>query len=62
MAHTTNSEQGYTFRTYDHAWVPVDHEGLTLILRPAEGTAAQSTTSTRPGWSNASKRRRFGGR
>lgn len=31
LAHTTKNEQGFTFRTHDHAWHPVDHEGLTLI-------------------------------
>ncbi|MFF3838679.1 type I-E CRISPR-associated endoribonuclease Cas2e [Streptomyces sp. NPDC001930] len=65
LAHTTNNEQGYTFRTFDHAWNPVDHEGLTLIHRPAADSTASSpmsSTQDRPGWSNASKRRRFGRR
>ncbi|MFC8981007.1 type I-E CRISPR-associated endoribonuclease Cas2e [Streptomyces sp. NPDC057411] len=65
LAHTTNNEQGYTFRTFDHAWHPVDHEGLTLIHRPAEGGAAPASagdTKARAGWSRASKRRRFGRR
>jgi CRISPR-associated protein Cas2 len=62
MAHTTNSEQGYTFRTFDHAWRPVDHEGLTLIQRPGEGSEGSDSSSLRPGWSKAAKRRRFGGR
>ncbi|MGW2305949.1 type I-E CRISPR-associated endoribonuclease Cas2e [Streptomyces sp. NPDC001809] len=65
LAHTTNNEQGYTFRTFDHAWNPVDHEGLTLIHRPSptgtEPTPA-STPPDKPGWSKASKRRRFGRR
>lgn len=63
LAHTTNNEQGYTFRTFDHSWHPVDHEGLTLIHRPAAGGAGPAPTSgttDRSGWSNASKRRRFG--
>lgn len=61
LAHTTNNEQGFTFRTHDHAWHPVDYEGLTLIRRP--NTAAQQATSApKPGWSTASKRRRFGKR
>ncbi|WP_329460895.1 type I-E CRISPR-associated endoribonuclease Cas2e [Streptomyces sp. NBC_01431] len=61
LAHTTNTEQGFTFRTHDHAWNPVNHEGLTLIQRPAAPTTPPSATSNR-GWSNASKRRRFGNR
>ncbi|MFG2840855.1 type I-E CRISPR-associated endoribonuclease Cas2e [Streptomyces zaomyceticus] len=65
LAHTTNNEQGYTFRTFDHAWNPVDHEGLTLIHRPAANTTKPvpaSSTKETAGWSNASKRRRFGRR
>ncbi|MEU9737170.1 type I-E CRISPR-associated endoribonuclease Cas2e [Streptomyces sp. NPDC048002] len=65
LAHTTNNEQGYTFRTHDHAWHPTDHEGITLIHRPNPETRASSDDSTpesapKPGWSRASKRRRFG--
>ena len=65
LAHTTNSEQGFTFRTFDHAWNPVDHEGLTLIHRPVAagaGPAPASGTADKSGWSNASKRRRYGRR
>ena len=54
----TDNEQGFTFRTHDHAWHPVDHEGLSLIHRPSQNSAA-STQETKKGWSNASKRRRF---
>ncbi|GGU12631.1 type I-E CRISPR-associated endoribonuclease Cas2e [Streptomyces lateritius] len=61
LAHTTNNEQGYTFRTFDHAWHPVDHEGLTLIHRPNPGAARSADdTGRKTGWSKASKRRRFG--
>ncbi|MEV5481864.1 MULTISPECIES: type I-E CRISPR-associated endoribonuclease Cas2e [Streptomyces] len=61
LAYTTNNEQGFTFRTYDHIWRPVDHEGVTLIQRPK---ALTSTAMSSPpsGWSKASKRRRFGSR
>ncbi|MDP9954223.1 MULTISPECIES: type I-E CRISPR-associated endoribonuclease Cas2e [Streptomyces] len=61
LAHTTNNEQGFTFRTHDHAWHPTDHEGLTLIQRPIDSKGATSSTK-KPGWSAASKRRRFGKR
>ncbi|MFG2143644.1 type I-E CRISPR-associated endoribonuclease Cas2e [Streptomyces sp. NPDC048696] len=61
LAHTTNTEQGFTFRTHDHAWNPIDHEGLTLIQRP-KAPAPLSPASPAKGWSNASKRRRFGRR
>ncbi|MFI9462433.1 type I-E CRISPR-associated endoribonuclease Cas2e [Streptomyces xiamenensis] len=56
LVHGTDNEQGYTFRTHDHAWHPTDHEGLTLIHRP--NTARPG--APKPGWSKASKRRRFG--
>ncbi|MCX4993375.1 MULTISPECIES: type I-E CRISPR-associated endoribonuclease Cas2e [unclassified Streptomyces] len=59
LAHTTNNEQGYTFRTHDHNWHPADHEGLTLIRRPSSGTPSTSS-APKAGWSKASKRRRFG--
>ncbi|MEV7297695.1 type I-E CRISPR-associated endoribonuclease Cas2e [Streptomyces microflavus] len=61
LAHTTNNEQGFTFRTHDHTWHPTDHEGLTLIQRPRTTTSSSSST-VKPGWSAASKRRRFGRR
>ncbi|MCH0564827.1 type I-E CRISPR-associated endoribonuclease Cas2e [Streptomyces sp. MUM 2J] len=63
LAHTSNNEQGYTFHTHDHAWHPVDHEGLTLIRRPDPRTSAPAPTPQNglpPGWSRAAKRRRFG--
>lgn len=60
LAHTTNNEQGFTFRTHDHAWLPIDHEGLTLIRRPNAQDSSSAATTPRKGWSNASKRRRYG--
>ncbi|MFF1737847.1 type I-E CRISPR-associated endoribonuclease Cas2e [Streptomyces sp. NPDC058247] len=59
LAHTTSNEQGFTFRTHDHAWHLVDHEGLSLIRRPSQN-GTSSTSAPKTGWSNASKRRRFG--
>lgn len=63
LAHTTNNEQGFTFRTHDHAWHPTDHEGITLIHRPdanapVRGPVPQNGPPS--GWSRAAKRRRFG--
>jgi CRISPR-associated protein Cas2 len=63
LAHTTDNEQGFTFRTHDHTWHPTDHEGLTLLQRPT--TAPPPTDPAQPprqGWSKAAKRRRFGPR
>ncbi|MFE4366919.1 type I-E CRISPR-associated endoribonuclease Cas2e [Streptomyces sp. NPDC056835] len=59
LAHTTNSEQGFTFRTHDHAWHPADHEGVTLIRRP-NINVRPATPGPQSGWSKAAKRRRFG--
>ncbi|RYJ28803.1 CRISPR-associated protein, Cas2 [Streptomyces sp. L-9-10] len=59
LAHTTNNEQGFTFRTHDHAWQPADHEGITLIRRPDANTRPV-TAEPQSGWSKAAKRRRFG--
>jgi CRISPR-associated protein Cas2 len=61
MAHTTDNEQGFTFRTHDHAWHPVDHEGLTLIKRPTT-TPAAPAPAAKPGWSKAAQRHRYGNR
>ncbi|WP_159765146.1 type I-E CRISPR-associated endoribonuclease Cas2e [Streptomyces sp. HM190] len=58
LAHTTNNEQGFTFLTHDHAWHPVDHEGLTLIRRP-NPNARTTHTIPKQGWSKAAQRRRF---
>ncbi|MEU7485063.1 type I-E CRISPR-associated endoribonuclease Cas2e [Streptomyces sp. NPDC042319] len=60
LAHTTNNEQGFTFRTHDHRWHPIDHEGLTLIRRPKDASAVSVVVGPKKGWSHASKRRRFG--
>jgi CRISPR-associated protein Cas2 len=64
LAHATDNEQGFSFRTRDHAWHPTDHEGLTLLHRPVPPTADGSATAGQPprqGWSKAVKRRKFGG-
>lgn len=60
LAYTTNNEQGFAFETHDHKWQPIDREGVTLIHRPSAPVAPKSPTTA--GWSNASKRRRFGNR
>ncbi|MCP9956628.1 type I-E CRISPR-associated endoribonuclease Cas2e [Streptomyces sudanensis] len=61
LAYHTDNEQGFTFRTHDHAWHPTDHEGLTLLHRPANPATSHPTPEPpRQGWSKAAKRRRFG--
>lgn len=49
LARTTNNEQGFTFRTHDHNWHPVDHEGLTLIRRPNAAAAPGARARSRAG-------------
>jgi CRISPR-associated protein Cas2 len=62
LAYQTDTEQGYTFETHDHAWRPIDHEGLTLIHRPHPGRSSRGPAAPpATGWSKAAKRRRFGG-
>ncbi len=63
LAHSTDNEQGFTFRTHDHNWHPTDHEGLTLLHRPTANNTMPAPASAQPprqGWSKAAKRRRFG--
>ncbi|PRX95410.1 type I-E CRISPR-associated endoribonuclease Cas2e [Allonocardiopsis opalescens] len=60
LAYSTDNEQGFTFETHDHKWHPVDLDGVTLIRRPTDKGA--SAPAAKPGWSKASKRRRFGQR
>jgi CRISPR-associated protein Cas2 len=44
MVHTTRTEQRLTFRVHNHAWEPVDHEGLTLIRRQTADSRALAAT------------------
>ncbi|MCW5250139.1 type I-E CRISPR-associated endoribonuclease Cas2e [Streptomyces sp. SHP 1-2] len=60
LAHHTDTEQGFAFRTHDHAWHPTDHEGLTLLHRPSAQPPAPAASPPQQGWSKAAKRRRFG--
>ncbi|GLZ38731.1 type I-E CRISPR-associated endoribonuclease Cas2e [Actinokineospora sp. NBRC 105648] len=57
MVHKADNEQGLDFQVHSHEWIPVDREGIHLMLRPS---ADHRTTHTPTGWSNASKRRRYG--
>jgi CRISPR-associated protein Cas2 len=62
MVHTADNEQGLAFTTHEHNWIPVDHEGINLILRPAATPDTHNAASkpAKKGWSTASKRRRYG--
>ena len=64
MVHSTSGEQRLTFRSHNHSWQPIDYDGLTLMLRPAQEQPDGSDSrdgQPKPGWSAAAKRRRFGG-
>jgi len=64
MVYSANNEQGLAFAVHEHDWIPTDIDGITLMLRP-DRSAPDTDDEARPrraGWSNASKRRRFGQR
>lgn len=58
LIYTDRNEQGYSFETHGHHWDPVDHEGVTLMLRPKE--AQNQPSPPKKGWSSVSRRRRYG--
>jgi CRISPR-associated protein Cas2 len=58
MVYNTRNEQGLDFQVHAHDWIPTDFDGIHLILRP--NTRPPTTRNT--GWSNASKRRKYGNR
>jgi CRISPR-associated protein Cas2 len=66
MVYAANNEQGLAFQVHEHNWEPIDIEGITLMLRPAarsqKPAAEPGKRDPNRGWSNASKRRRFGNR
>lgn len=60
MVFSARNEQGLEFKVHGHHWTPIDIDGVSLMLRPAENNSAPSGTA-RGGWSKAAKRRKFGG-
>ena len=63
MVFSANNEQGLDFKVHHHEWIPLDVEGVTLMLRPNDRNAPEEGSSERThGWSTASRRRRFRGR
>lgn len=54
LVYSTDNEQGLEFRVHNHDWVPVDHDGVMLMLRPA----SPSEPKRRTGWSTARSIRR----
>lgn len=56
MIHSVRSEQRLAFKVHRHDWLPVDLDGIQLMLRPAEAKQ-DKPPQLRGGWSNASKYR-----
>jgi len=59
MVFQTRGEQRLSYVAHDHHWTPVDMEGIVLMRRPSD---PPRNPALPPGWSKASKRRRFGRR
>ena len=64
MVFASNNEQGLDFKVHKHEWMPIDVEGVTLMLRPNEiaNPPTDASSERAVGWSSASRRRRFRGR
>jgi CRISPR-associated protein Cas2 len=63
MVFSVPGEQRMDFRVHNHHWTPTDFDGLTLMMRPSIDTPTSPVPdSAPPGWSLASKRRKFGRR
>lgn len=57
MVYAANNEQGLEVRNHRHSWEPVDHEGVTLMRRPAPDAVAPD--GPRLGPSKAARYRRI---
>lgn len=56
MIHSVRGEQRLAFTVHRHDWLPVDLDGIQLMLRPA-AEHRDSPQQLRSGWSNAGKSR-----
>lgn len=67
MVRSVRSEQGLDVRVHGHHWEPIDIDGLTLMLRPAERERLRpqglrkepAEPGYSSGWSKAARRRRY---
>lgn len=57
MVYNTRGEQRLGFKVHRHPWVPVDIDGMQLMLRPPT-SSADAEPDLRRGWSKASRYRR----
>jgi CRISPR-associated protein Cas2 len=56
MVYSTNNEQHLDFKTHGNTWIPIDFDGIKLMMRPNPSHLANGS-GLRLGFSNASKRR-----
>jgi CRISPR-associated protein Cas2 len=62
MVYSANNEQGIEFKVHRHDWIPIEIEGLILMLRPDspnDEPPGGSINGRTEGWSSAGRRRRF---
>lgn len=57
LVYPAKNEQGLAFETHGEAWVPIDFDGIKLMLRPNENYERQNQP-VRHGFSNAAKYQR----
>lgn len=57
MTYATRNELGYKFQTFNSNRVPIDYDGLQLVMIPNKDKS-QSETITKTGYSDASKYRK----
>lgn len=56
MVHSAANEQRQRFKVLRHDWIPVDIDGVQLMMRPGPD-APVPKSDLRPGWSSASRYR-----
>ncbi|MDR0960730.1 MAG: type I-E CRISPR-associated endoribonuclease Cas2e [Propionibacteriaceae bacterium] len=67
MVWTTRNEQRLAFQVHNHAWIPVDYDGFTLMRRPSakksvstdEDHEHEAEKKRRRPMSNVERRRRY---
>lgn len=58
MVWRSHSEQGLSFKVHNTTWLPVDLDGITLMMRPLPGSVTTSASEPlRDGFSKAAKAR-----
>ncbi|WP_394940218.1 type I-E CRISPR-associated endoribonuclease Cas2e [Psychromicrobium sp. YIM B11713] len=60
MVFSARNEQRMDFKVHGHHWSPVDIDGISLLLRPADGAPSFPSGPSKTGWSKAARRRKYG--